>query len=198
MLEQVPEDIRELYQICDWRHAVAILVSDFPAEFSEICDALRRFRFTEEMVRKPGGNESGIPKALSAILRPAQWKEAKLRARLLIDETEVSQDTHKIDYIKGRVAIDLEWNSKDQTFDRDLYAFRAFWEYDRISAGVLITRGQEMVPYLRSLGPEVLAKYGGDGGSTTHWNKLMPRLEAGRGGGCPILVLGITPRLIAN
>lgn len=198
MLDQVPEDIRELYQIRDWRHAVAILACDFPDEFSEICDALRRFRFTESTVRKPGGNESGIPKAYSAIMRPAGWKEAKLKARLLIDEKEVSQDTHKIDYIKGRVATDLEWNSKDQTFDRDLYAFRAFWEYDRISVGVLITRGQEMVPYLRSLGKEVLAKYGGDGGSTTHWNKLMPRLEAGRGGGCPILVLGITPRLLES
>ncbi len=28
-------------------------------------------------------------------------------------------DGHKIDYVKGRVAFDLEWNSKDQTFDRD-------------------------------------------------------------------------------
>src|SRR3546814_4372321 len=27
-------------------------------------------------------------------------------------------DGHKIDYVKGKVAFDLEWNSKDQTFDR--------------------------------------------------------------------------------
>jgi hypothetical protein len=37
-------------------------------------------------------------------------------------------DGHKVDYVKNRVAFDLEWNSKDQTFDRDLYAFRAFHE----------------------------------------------------------------------
>jgi acetoin utilization deacetylase AcuC-like enzyme len=198
MLEQVPEDIRQLYHVFDWRHAAAILASDFPDEFSDICEALRSFRFTEAMVRKAGGNESGIPKTMSAILRPRQWKDAKLKARLLIDETEVSQDTHKIDYVKGQVAFDLEWNSKDQTFDRDLYAFRAFWEYGRISVGILLTRGQEMVPYLRALGKEVLDKYGGEGGSTTHWNKLMPRLQAGRGGGCPVLVLGITPRLVTQ
>ena len=35
-------------------------------------------------------------------------------------------DGHKVDYVKGRVAFDLEWNSKDQTFDRDLYAMSAF------------------------------------------------------------------------
>lgn len=28
---------------------------------------------------------------------------------------------HNIDFLKGRVAFDLEWNSKDQTFDRDLF-----------------------------------------------------------------------------
>ena len=195
MLEQIPEDIRKLYQVSDWRHAAAILASDFKSEFAEICDALRKFRFTEAMIRKAGGNESEIPKAFSAILRPQGWKEAKLNARLMIDDTQVNQDTHKIDYIKGPVAFDLEWNSKDQTFDRDLYALRTFWEYHRISVGILVTRGQVMVPYLKALGKEVFAKYGGDGGSTTHWNKLMPRLQAGRGGGCPILVLGITPAL---
>lgn len=30
-------------------------------------------------------------------------------------------DGHKVDYVKNRVAFDVEWNSKDQTFDRDLY-----------------------------------------------------------------------------
>ena len=33
-------------------------------------------------------------------------------------------DGHKIDYVKKRVAFDMEWTSKDQTFDRDLYALR--------------------------------------------------------------------------
>ena len=32
-------------------------------------------------------------------------------------------DGHRIDFLNGRVALDLEWNSKDQTYDRDLYAF---------------------------------------------------------------------------
>ena len=45
---------------------------------------------------------------------------------------------HKIDYVKGNVAIDMEWNSKDQTFDRDLYAFRTFYECGVITCGVII------------------------------------------------------------
>ncbi|HAB16817.1 MAG TPA: restriction endonuclease, partial [Verrucomicrobiales bacterium] len=33
------------------------------------------------------------------------------------------------------------------------------------------------------------------GNSTTHIGKLLPRIEGGGGGGCPILVFGITGQL---
>jgi hypothetical protein len=36
------------------------------------------------------------------------------------------------------------------------------------------------------------------GASTTHMNKLLPRLHSGRHGGCPILVFGITPALMED
>jgi len=99
----------------------------------------------------------------------------------------------------------LEWNSKDQTFDRDLYALRAFHECGIISVGVLVTRSAslnpvfEVVPQLNKQGDEVgktvRAKYGA---STTWMGKLLYRLNAGRHGGCPVLVFGITPRLITD
>ena len=119
------------------------------------------------------------------------WAEGKLKAKLIVDDTEITSDTHKIDYLKNKIAFDLEWNSKDQTFDRDLYAFRAFFDYHRISMGILVTRSQELNPYFRKLG--LFQKYGA---STTHMGKLLPRLNAGRSGGCPVLVLGITTRLL--
>lgn len=121
-------------------------------------------------------------------------------------------DGHKVDYVKNRVAFDLEWNSKDQTFDRDLYAFRAFHECDLIDAGVLLTRSASMNIVFERLGqrigsdgkpkfdkrgkPEFIkTKYGA---STTWMGKLLYRLNAGRHGGCPILALGITPKLITD
>ncbi|MCL4561836.1 MAG: restriction endonuclease, partial [Chloroflexi bacterium] len=33
------------------------------------------------------------------------------------------------------------------------------------------------------------------GPSTTHWSKLIPRLEGGSGGGCPVLAFGISKEL---
>ena len=202
--EHIPPDIAELYEIHDYKHAAAILASEFPREFNELCEALRRFRFTVEDIKLAGGNESLIPKKYSKILKPMGWAEGNLKAKLVIDNQEISLDTHKVDYIKGRVAFDLEWNSKDQTFDRDLYAFRAFYEYDKIRLGVLVTRSNDLDKLFDSLGSytdkngtvrKYKAKYGA---STTHMGKLLPRLNSGRNGGCPVLVFGITRKLVTS
>ena len=200
--EYIPEDIANLYEVLDFKHAAAILSNEFSAEFQEICQVLRTFRFTEHDIKESGGNESMIPKRFSEILRPLGWIEKKLKAKLVVDEDVVSIDTHKVDYIKDRIAFDLEWNSKDQTFDRDLYAFRAFFEYNKISLGILVTRSNELDGWFNSLG-SYTDKYGTErqykskyGASTTHISKLLPRLKSGRNGGCPILVFGITTKLL--
>ena len=197
----IPNDIAYLYEIHDYKHAAAILSKEFPKEFDELCNALREFRFTEDDLKAAGGSESRIPKYFSKILRGLGWHEKNLGAELNVYEigkksgkslkSSFNHGSHKVDYLKGRVAFDLEWNSKDQTFDRDLYAFRAFFEYNAISLGVLVTRSNELDPIFKKLG--IYPKYGA---STTQMGKLIPRLEAGRNGGCPVLVFGITPRLI--
>ena len=116
-------------------------------------------------------------------------------------------DGHRIDYVKNRVAFDLEWNSKDQTFDRDLYAFSAFSQCGVIDVGVLLTRSESLNSVFYKLGaalkkdgtedPKALT-YKKYGASTTWMGKLLYRLNAGRNGGCPVLAIGITPRCISD
>ncbi len=202
-MDYIPAEISALYEIHDFKHAAAIIAKEFPSEFNELCQALLSFRFTIENITASGGSESQIPKIFSDILRPLGWRERNLASELNVFEikskkvrelkSSINHGSHKVDYLKGRVAFDLEWNSKDQTFDRDLYAFRAFFEYDAISLGVLVTRSNELDSIFKKL--NIHKKYGA---STTHMGKLLPRLEAGRNGGCPVLVFGITPRLIIN
>lgn len=62
-----------------------------------------------------------------------------------------------------------------------------------IDAAVLLTRSESLNEVFKELG--VMAKYGA---STTWMGKLLYRMKAGRNGGCPVLVLGITPRLISD
>lgn len=236
----IPSDIRDLYEIYSYRNAAAILSQTRNSEFADILEALRKFRITKKMIRVAGGNESDIPKLLSATLRPLGWHETVIQGDLLVKLTWREQigtvlkgrkkgapvlakksreirrekylDGHKIDYVKNRVAFDLEWNSKDQTFDRDLYAFSAFFQCGVIDAGVLVTRSRLLNPAFRALGnalkkdgsidydksgkaKQIFQKYGA---STTWMGKLLYRLNAGRNGGCPVLVIGITPRCIED
>jgi CRISPR-associated protein Csd2 len=119
--DYIPNDIASLYEVHDYHHAAAVISSEFPDLFEELMDALRLFRITTNDIKIAGGNESAIPKLISGILRPKGWKEEKLQAELVVDGKSVRSDSHWVDYVKDRVAFDLEWNSKDQTFDRDLF-----------------------------------------------------------------------------
>ena len=109
-------------------------------------------------------------------------------------------DGHKIDFVKNRVAFDMEWNSKDQTFDRDLYAVRTFYECGIVDAGVLLTRSAALSPVFAEIGNRVdIDGFAGKYGASTTWmGKLKYRLDAGRGGGCPVLALGIKPAVIED
>jgi CRISPR-associated protein Csd2 len=207
----LPGALTDWYEVHSYRHAAEVLATAYPAALAEICDALQRFRLTTQDIKDPGGNESGITKRFRDLLRPNGWLETKVTADLLVrlatgrkaeEEDDAASpefvrkgyiEGHKIDFVKGNVALDFEWNSKDQTFDRDLYALRTFYECGVISAGVLVTRSEALNAVFRRLG--VHQKYGA---STTWMGKLLPRLDAGRNGGCPVLVLGITPRLITD
>jgi CRISPR-associated protein Csd2 len=197
------DQVLKVYECHDHQHAIAILTIDYPNLLAEICDVLLAFRISIDFIKKAGGNESEIPKALSRQLRPLGWTEKKLDIELKAGGQTRTTDTHKIDYVKGRVAFDLEWNSKDQTFDRDLYAFRAFFDYGEIAVAILLTRSTSLNEIFKKLGTYTdpatnrqktyLAKYGA---STTHLEQLLRRLRAGRSGGCPVLALGITPKQI--
>jgi CRISPR-associated protein Csd2 len=203
----IPNELKELYEVHNFRHAAEVLHTSCAEEYSQICEALLSFRITTEDLLAPGGNESRIPKKVSALLRDKGWYETRISGDLNvkiatntpngleINDHVIEQflDGHKIDYVRNNVAFDLEWNSKDQTFDRDLYAFRAFHEAGVISAAILLTRSESMNRVFKSLG--IMGKYGA---STTWMGKLLYRIRAGRNGGCPVLVLGMTPKLLED
>ena len=99
----------------------------------------------------------------------------------------------EVDQFPG-VAVEMEWNNKDPFYDQDLNNFAALHREGAIAVGVIVTRG----PRLQELiGPVIRSKQGGFkyGQSTTHWNKLIPRVNLGGGGECPLLLVGIDARL---
>ena len=220
MLRYISEELLEKFEFYNYGHALEILDRSFSNEWKELQNALGAFQISVEEIALAGGNESPIPKKFDDILYPCGWREIRISGDLLIkkyprltnakrgrfsnepdDETTIVGyiDGHNIDFIKGKVAFDLEWNSKDQTFDRDLLAMRTYFDCGLIDVGIIVTRAKELDDCFKKLkdhqGDSLIKKYGS---STTWIGKLLYRLNSRRNGGCHILAIGIKKRCIAD
>lgn len=186
----IPTDIADLYEVHEWRNAAGVLFTAHLDEWNEVMRALRSFRFSSEDVLAPGKNKSDLAKAFDAALSACGWKETQFRTAIRVDAEEWESPTHKVDCYKNRVALEIEWNNKDPFFDRDLNNFRLLFDLRVIDVGIIVTRCSNLQDIFNKLG-----KGSSYGNSTTHMSKLLPRIEGGGGGGCPILVFGISTKL---
>lgn len=186
----VPDEILEAYELHNWRNSVQILAGSYPAEWEDILEVLGAFRLRKSDVMVGGGRKSKISDGIDSAFERRGWREREVTYRVSIDDDVRERATHKIDCFKNRVGLEIEWNSKDQTFVRDLNTFRILFDMHILDVGVIITRCDHLQTIFNSLG--IGPKYGA---STTHMSKLLPRIEAGGGGGCPVLVFGISKKL---
>jgi len=200
------------YEFLNYGHALEILSEAYPNEWEEIQSCLETIKISLDDIKKSGGNETPIPKKFDEILYPLGWREIRISGDLIVkmyprranqrgrfDDTPFDEKTikgyidgHNIDFVKNKIAFDLEWNSKDQTFDRDLLAMRTYFDCGLIEAGIIVTRSEELNDIFKTTtdvkGNALISKYGA---STTWMGKLEPRLKSRRNGGCPILAVGI-------
>lgn len=189
-INQLPEFIQTHYEVHEWRHAIAVLSQDFPNEWQDIIEILTSFRLQKSAINVGGGRKSKVAEALDQAFYDRGWKETQFKTKVVVDERVMESPTHKVDCYKNEIALEIEWNNKDPFYDRDLNNFRLLFELRTISVGVIITRSDKLQSIFDTLGRG--ASYGP---STTHMGKLLFRVEGGSGGGCPILVFGITEKL---
>ena len=185
-IDQLPPFIRNNFEVHEWRHACAVLQNDFPGEWKDICALLRQFKLPKSLIITAGGRKSAIADGLDTFLVSKGWREKGFETKIVVDGNEIDSPTHKVDCFKNGIAVEIEWNNKDTFFDRDLNNFRLLFDLRVISAGIIITRSSE----LQSLFDE-LERGSSYGASTTHMGRLIPKINGGGGGGCPLLVFGI-------
>jgi Restriction endonuclease BglII len=185
----IPDDITKSYEVEEWRNAAGVLYTAHKNEWDDLLAVLRSFEFRRSEVLKGGGGKSLIAMRIDKFLGARGWKESKFATKIVVDKTERDSPTHKVDCFKGKVGLEIEWNNKDPFFDRDLNNFRLLFELRVIDVGIITTRASHLQVLFKSLGKKVGNKYGS---STTHMDKLLPRIEGGGGGGCPILAFGIS------
>ena len=186
----VPTDIVALYEVHEWRNAVGVLSTACPAEWADIQTCLRAFRLHRSEILTAGGSRSTIVERLERPLKDAGWVEKHFDTAIVVDGEQRDSPTHSVDCFKGRVALEVEWNNKDPFYDRDLNNFRLLFDLQVIDVGVIITRCSHLQRIFAALGRGTSF-----GNSTTHMGKLLPRLRGGSGGGCPIVVFGISDAL---
>jgi hypothetical protein len=127
------------------------------------------------------------------------WLEGGERGET-VRSTQVLNEGYKVDNVKGRVALDVEWNAKDGNLDRDIGAYRTLYDAGLIDGAVMISRTHDD---LRTLAVQlarearmslVEARKRLGTTTTTNYDKLMPRITRGDVGGCPFLAIFICGR----
>lgn len=182
----IPSEISNRYEVHEWRNALAVLAAAHPSEWVEILDVLNSFELLKSDFLKPGGRKSPVAEKLDGAFYGKGWSEKSFDTSITVDDETFLSPTHKVDCFKNRVALEVEWNNKDPFYDRDLNNFRLLFELRAIDVGVIITRSDELQEIFNSHG-----KGKSYGSSTTHMSRLLPRVEGGGGGGCPVVVFGI-------
>lgn len=198
------------------RYADVILQQSFSDRFDDLVAALAAFHPTLDELRAGGGGRTVFVKrfddSLAAMKTDGEqiWgkQNITIQKSVALDGKNLRTNRvrgHEIDMFgKGTreapipgIAVEMEWNNKDPFYDRDLINFQALHHEGAIAIGVIVTRG----PRLQELiGSTIRSKDGGlkFGQSTTHWDKLLPKVNLGGGGECPLLMVGIEPERVVG
>lgn len=193
------------------RYADVILRESFAGRFRDLVAALNGFEPTLDELRSGGGGRtvfvSRFDHSLEVLIEDHQqvWGKQNVTIKKVVGLDGTPMRTtrtrgHEIDMFgKGTlaeplpgVAVEMEWNNKDPFYDRDLINFQALHREGAIAIGVIVTRGPDLQALIS---PTIRSKDGGFkyGQSTTHWDKLLPKVNLGGGGECPLLLVGIQP-----
>lgn len=189
-LSGLPDFISKNYAVHEWRHASAVLRTDFREEWDDIVAVLTEFRLMKSHISVGGGGKSKVSGSIDKQFAARGWRERKFATQIRVDESIFDSPTHKVDCFKNGVGVEIEWNNKTEFYDRDLNNFRLLFDLRALNVGVIITRCDELQQIFESLG-----RGSSYGPTTTILSKLLRKMEGGSGGGCPVLVFGMKKSL---
>ena len=119
-LSDLPAALRRNYEVHEWRHASAVLRTDFPNEWSDIIAVLSGFRLKKSQISVGGGAKSSVADSIDQGFFACGWQEKKFATQIRVDQNVIDSPTHKVDCFKNGVGVEIEWNNKTEFYDRDL------------------------------------------------------------------------------
>lgn len=208
----LPAATRARWKFIETNSAAAVMKAVCPKEWAEIVNVLTSYSIDPKSWLRPGGNRGDIPEQIDELFAQNGWQETRLDMEtrgILLNRDGVQvgqlppnyQEGYLVDNFKNRIVVDVEWNAKDGNLDRDLAAYRSWYEAGLISAGVIITK--DRLPLFR-LAKRLWNDYqltlpaaqrnprlpiDLKTSTTTTFDKAELRMRRGVMGGCPVLVI---------
>ena len=105
--ELLPKQILLTYEVHEWKHACAILATDFPSEWKDITDLLSQFYFKKSWIEEGGGRKSKVSSAIDEYLYKRDWVEKEFKTSFKVDESVLESPTHNVDCYKNKVALEI-------------------------------------------------------------------------------------------
>lgn len=208
----LPPEARAHWLFMETNSAAAVMKAVCPIEWAEIVDVLSSYRIDPKTWLKAGGNRGDIPEEIDGLFGEKGWRETRLDMEThgilfskdgeKIGELPPNyQEGYLVDNFKNRIVLDVEWNAKDGNLDRDLAAYRSWYEAGLISAGVIVTKDRlSLLALARRLWAAHQETLPDDlrnkklpidlsTSTTTTFDKAELRMRRGVMGSCPVLII---------
>ena len=208
----LPKQARDHWSYMESNSAAAVMQAVCPNEWDDIVQVLSTYRLDPNSWLKAGGNRGDIAEQIDELFSRRGWCEARLDLEtkgLLFgkDGNEIErlppiyQTGYLVDNFKNRIVLDVEWNAKDGNLDRDLAAYRSWYDAGVISAGVIITKDRlSLLGLARRLWAEHLSTLPAEQqnqkmpidlttSTVTAFDKAQMRMRRGVMGTCPVLLV---------
>lgn len=208
----LPLAARQHWAFMETNSAAAVMKAVCPAEWGDIVNVLETYRLDTRFWLKAGGNRGDIAEQIDALFSARGWRETRLdletRGLLFAKDGSalgelpvIRQEGYLVDNFKNRIVLDVEWNAKDGNLDRDLAAYRSWFDAGLISAGVIITKDRLS---LLALARRIWAEYQQTvpeaervarlpidltTSTVTAFDKAQMRVRRGVMGSCPVLIV---------
>lgn len=209
----LPSKARRRWTFLESNSAAAVIQAVCPQEWADIVHVLSNYELDPKCLLTPGGNRGIIAEQIDSEFSKMGWCAARLDLEtkgILFDDNDtkiadlppIYQKGYVVDNFKNRIVLDVEWNAKDGNLDRDLAAYRSWYDAGVISAGVIVTKNR--IP-LRDLTRKLWADYlkalpvpppsqkipvDLSTSTVTSFDKAEMRVRRGVMGSCPILIVG--------
>jgi len=148
--------IEKDWEVSDINNGLLVANLQFCEEFEILDRILAGIEIdVENHIIKRGGGQADQTLELTSKFLEQGWQKENVTIRNKISfssgrDSRISDSTsHEIDhFIRGNndllAALEIEWNNKDEFYDRDFQATRRLYESHVIELGIIVTRGPQL------------------------------------------------------